>query len=175
MKRPLALAPLLAVLVLALLAGHGEATPPPTVEVWFSPGLECTQAAVRTIDGARQEVLVDAYGFSNPAVLAALSRARGRGVAVRLVLDAKTNRSKSEPATMLAAGAEVWFDGHEPIHHVKAITADRAVTFAGSWNLTHQAEKNDEDCLVLRDASIARRYAENWERHRAHAELIDEE
>src|SRR4051812_45575597 len=46
------------------------------VEVAFSPGHACTEAAVATIESAERELLVDAYGFSNTAVLGALKRAR---------------------------------------------------------------------------------------------------
>lgn len=143
----------------------------PSVDVAFSPGRACTEAAVALVDGARHEVLVDAYGFTNHDVIDALKRARARDVAVGLVLD-RSNRGKEAPAELRAAGAAVWIDAREPIHHAKVLVADGAIVFAGSWNLTKQAERNDEDCLTIRDDGVARRYAENWELHRAHAEEL---
>lgn len=143
----------------------GEVTP---IDVFFSPGVECTKAAVGVIDGAARELRIDAYGFTNPDVIEALKRARRRGVDVRLVLD-KSDESKPEGADVAEAGISVVFDRREPIHHVKAIMADGFVTFAGSWNITKQAARNDEACNVIRSREVTGKYLDNWNKHAAHS------
>ena len=54
----------------------------------FAPEEDCAALAINTLDAARQEILVSAYVLTKGSgIPAALIRAKGRGVDVRLVAD----------------------------------------------------------------------------------------
>jgi len=63
------------------------------VEACFVPGQDCTAVVVREIDGARHEVLVQAYGFTSIPIADALISAKDRGVTIRAIFD-KSDRPK---------------------------------------------------------------------------------
>lgn len=170
---------LLLVLV-AGLAGAGAATawrlrrppvPTPTVEVFFSPGQDCTAAVVRTLTAARSEVLVAAYALTSPPIVEALVAARRRGVPVHVVLDPGQKSERYTAADLLVrAGVPVSFNPKGKLAHDKIMVVDEAVVITGSFNFTVNAERNAENLLVLRDGKLARRYIEHWRWCQAGAE-----
>src|SRR5581483_11548950 len=92
---------------------------------------------VSLLDGARREVLVEAYTLTSPDVAAALSRALARGVEVRALLEGAPvgGRPAEEPgivSALVARGARVaWLGGapgfpaRYPTLHAKALVVDR--------------------------------------------------
>lgn len=147
-----------------------------TVEaVCFTPGQNCTQLIVDQIRAAKREILVQAYGFTSPEILKALLDAKKRGVDVRAILD-KSNACKDDGKTCEKKGAiaadtlrtvkvPVLIDPISGIAHNKVLIIDREKVLTGSFNFTRSAqERNAENLLVLKDTSLARQYAENWER-----------
>jgi phosphatidylserine/phosphatidylglycerophosphate/cardiolipin synthase-like enzyme len=85
-----------AVLLLALaavaLAQDNPATAPPApgipaqVGVYFSPKGGCTDAVVKVIDGAKTEILVQAYSFTSAPIAKALVDAHTHGSKLDLVV-----------------------------------------------------------------------------------------
>jgi phosphatidylserine/phosphatidylglycerophosphate/cardiolipin synthase-like enzyme len=50
------------------------------------------------------------------------------------------------------------------------MVVDGRVVLTGSFNFTKAAEeKNAENLLVIEDAALAKRYADNWADHAAHS------
>jgi phosphatidylserine/phosphatidylglycerophosphate/cardiolipin synthase-like enzyme len=77
---------------------------------------------------------------------------------------------------LAAAGAEVYLDARHAIFHDKVMVIDSVVVVTGSFNFTNAAEINNaENLLVIHSSGLAARYAENWEMHRQHSQLIKEE
>jgi phosphatidylserine/phosphatidylglycerophosphate/cardiolipin synthase-like enzyme len=154
---------LAAVLILA-----GQALPP---EVHFSPRGGCTEAVVRVINEAKTEVLVAAYSFTSGPIGDALVRAWKHGVKIRCVVDRSQVKGKASLVKRLrAAGVDVAIDSSHSIFHDKYMVVDGAIVELGSFNYSAAAEiSNAENCLVIKDAVLARRYAANWAEHRAHS------
>lgn len=176
-----AIVPLLAgVLIGALLtwgwfAQEGSAptaAPPgaiPRPAVCFTPGGDCTERIVAAIRAARQEVLVQAYSFTSPPIARALEEAKRRGARVRIIVDDSQMTQRYTQADEVArAGLEIWVDDPSGIAHNKVMVIDRETVITGSFNFSRSAqERNVENLVVLRDATLAGQYAENWERRRA--------
>ena len=80
-NRAFAAAVMMAVVLLASEAQASELT------VCFIPGEDCTAMLVREIDSAKSELLVQAYNFTSPPIIAAIGRAPERGVKVKVILD----------------------------------------------------------------------------------------
>lgn len=140
------------------LAG-GEAT------VAFSPNGDATRVVVTAINGAKKQVLVQAYGFTSAPIIKALGEAKARGVDVRAILD-RTNASKRySGATYLSNHAiPVWIDDSVAIAHSKVMIIDGDDVITGSFNFTKAAqERNAENVLHLTHVpALATLYAKNW-------------
>jgi len=140
------------------------------VGVWFSPGGDCTEAIVQQVDGAAQEVLVQAYGFTSRPIASALQRAQQRGVKVRAICDRTAAGQKGCVADELAkVGVDLRIDGAHPIAHNKVMVIDRRQVVTGSFNFSDRAERNAENVLIVEDHDLAERYRQNWEAHWAHS------
>src|SRR5579885_2630214 len=95
---------------------------PPTVEVYFSPKGGCTEAVLREINGARHEVLVQAYSFSSKPIAEALVAAKTRGVQVTVLLD-RSNEAEpySDLPLLLEQGLAPLVDASHAIAHNKVM------------------------------------------------------
>jgi phosphatidylserine/phosphatidylglycerophosphate/cardiolipin synthase-like enzyme len=155
----------------ALVACTSPTSAPPaaSIEIHFSPSSACRDAIVQLIDSARSTIRVQAYSFTSRPITRALVEAHRRGVTVEMVLD-RSDRRSNRVKELQAAGVRVWFDASHPIAHDKVVIVDDRAVSTGSFNLTAQAERNAENCLVIRQEPVARQYTAHWTEHRAHAE-----
>jgi phosphatidylserine/phosphatidylglycerophosphate/cardiolipin synthase-like enzyme len=174
--------PLFGALTLALCllpepAAAAELPASGTVEVLFTPWDDAESAIVASLGAARRSIRVQAYAFTSRAIAEALVAAQRRGVEVAVLADAEMNRRAegNRITTLLAAGIPVAFETRYNAAHNKVIvidpeSADCAV-LSGSYNFTWSAQaRNAENLLILRgNRALARRYLENWQRHRAEA------
>jgi phosphatidylserine/phosphatidylglycerophosphate/cardiolipin synthase-like enzyme len=130
----------------------------------FAPEENCAAFAVRAIDNAESEILVNAYGLTTGSgIVEALIRAKQRGIDVRLIADktAPCGRSSGiEP--LAAAGIPIWIDDQARIAHEKAMVIDEAVTLMGSYNWTRGAAANSEDLNLISSPAVAAAYAAHW-------------
>jgi len=138
---------------------------PPSVNVCFTPGEDCTQRIVQAIDGAKRQILVQAYGFSSAPILDALKRAAARNVEVLIILDKSNDRGVYSGATFMTnAGIPVWIDPAPGIAHNKVMVIDGETTVTGSFNFTRAAQtKNAENLLIIVSRPVAQRFRENWD------------
>jgi phosphatidylserine/phosphatidylglycerophosphate/cardiolipin synthase-like enzyme len=135
------------------------------IEVCFAPEQDCAGLAVRTIEQARQRILVSAYNLTTGAgIVEALARARARGVDVRLVADRRTPCERNSGiAALAAAGTPIWIDHTVPIAHAKTMVIDDSVTLMGSYNWTRSAARNSEDLNRVTSPLVAAAYAARWQ------------
>lgn len=149
-----------------------------SVEVLFEPRDDTLGAITAVIDAAREQILVQMYVFTSKPLARALVRAAGRGVAVEVLADARSHQRPGKTALplLLAAGIPVLLETEFTVAHNKVLIADPSgahpAVVTGSYNFTWSAEhRNAENVLILRDnPSLARAYAENWQRHRRAAQ-----
>ncbi len=146
---------------------------PPSVDVFFSPKGGCTEAVVREINGARHEVLVQAYSFSSKPITEALVAAKTRGVQVTILLD-RSNESEaySDLGQFVEHGLAPLIDAHHAIAHNKVMVIDHKTVLTGSFNFTHQAEaENAENLLVIKgNAALAKAYRDHFGDHKGHCQ-----
>ena len=142
------------------------------IEVYFSPGVSCTEAILRELSNAKQAVHVQAYSFTSQPIARALTDAEKRGVKVIAILDA-SNRTKNYSAADFLAheGLETYVDSMHAIAHNKIMIIDGTTVLTGSFNFTKAADqKNAENLLVIRDDKVAAKYEANWQAHFRHSE-----
>lgn len=148
----------------------GEAAAAQVLGVFFTPPSGAGKALVRWIDEARQEVIVQAYGFTHNAIAQALLRAQQRGVRVAVLLDQKSSSTNRYVIDLLQSSqVELRFDGEHAIAHNKVMVIDQRIVVTGSFNFTNSADtRNAENLLVLESPALAARYHANWQSHWAH-------
>lgn len=155
-----------AVLCLVALAACSRTVPKdPEVRRCFTPGQNCTQFVVDAIGMAQQEVLVQAYGFTSPPILAALAKAKRGGKEVRVMLDKSNEQKRYCGATyMQHNGVPVLIDHTVDTAHNKVLIIDRRHVLTGSFNFTERAQKRNAENMVLfvNYLNLAKDYVDNW-------------
>lgn len=159
--------------------------PPPIVpaqgslQAAFSPWDDLEGLIANAIDGAKRQVLVQAYLLTDKKIAATLIAAQRRGIDVNVLADAEqfARVESSKLAELAAAGIPVWLETKYQNAHNKIIVIDAAapdaMVITGSFNFTWSAQHtNAENILIARNSPVlAARYASNWERHRQQATL----
>jgi phosphatidylserine/phosphatidylglycerophosphate/cardiolipin synthase-like enzyme len=138
-----------------------------TVDVCFRPGqVSCQAEIVKTIGEAKTSLLVQAYGFTDTAIIHAIGEAQRRGVQVRAILDKENRQPRYTGATYLHnAGIPVRIDDRVAIAHNKVMVIDGETVIGGSYNYTKSAEgKNAENVTFTKSACVANLYRDNFER-----------
>jgi phosphatidylserine/phosphatidylglycerophosphate/cardiolipin synthase-like enzyme len=186
MRAASAAAGALAIVVFAAGASAVADSPPATgarfaaigsIETAFTPGDRIDNLIIAAIAGAKHEVLVNAYSFTQRRISGALVAARRRGVSVQVIADSQ--QAATLPQNVLAelakGGVDVWLDSNYQAAHNKVVIVDadtaNATTITGSYNFTVAAQwHNAENVVILRDnREVARAYRDNWLRLKAHA------
>lgn len=142
----------------------------PALTTCFTPGQDCMGMIVTAIDGAKSEILVQAYSFSAKPLINALGRARLRGVKVQVILDKADERDRDRAGPWLISQRILpQVDTGVASAHNKVIVVDRDTVITGSFNFTEAAQKkNAENVLLIKGhPDIAAAYAKNWERRLA--------
>ena len=148
-----------------------------TLQVAFTPGEDATQLIVDAIEGARRQILVQAFSFTNQKIADALIASQKRNIDVKVIAD-RGQIKKMERGLipyLAAQGVAVFVDGKHDAAHNKVMIIDhdseRPVLVTGSFNFTHAAQsRNAENVLIIRgNERLSQAYFENWQRHHSHA------
>lgn len=148
-----------------------------TVQVAFTPGDNGTALIVQAIEGARKQVLVQAYSFTSRTIAQALIDAQRRGLDVQLLADPRQahNSEHGMVEYVAAAGVPTFFDKEHDSAHNKVMVIDaetsNPVVITGSFNFSQAAQfKNAENLLLFRgNPQLTAAYLRNWHKHREHA------
>ncbi len=130
----------------------------------FTPGGQCTQLIVDTINSAKKSIDVQAYGFSSQPIINALVQAESKGVQVRVILD-KSNLSGNNSGipALQHAGIPVSIDYKVKIAHNKVMIIDDQTVITGSFNFTNSAQtRNAENVLIVNNPQVASQYEQNF-------------
>ena len=142
------------------------------IQVYFSPKGGCTEAVVRELGKAKTNVIVQAYSFTSAPIAKALVEAHKRGVHVQVILDKSQRKEQYTEADFLVhADVPTFIDAKHAIAHNKVMVIDSHTILTGSFNFTKAAEEsNAENLLVIEDAALAKKYADNWSAHMRHSD-----
>lgn len=189
MKSPLHLLCWLALLVVGSAPAQQLAPAPPaapplapfaatgTIQYAFPPHDSADRMIIEAIDGAREQILVQAFSFTHRRIADALVRARNRGVDVRLIADYEQTRQIEHNLVrdVARAGVPVLIDSQHASAHSKIMVIDGArancAVITGSFNFTFAAQhRNAENALILRgNPQLCLAYRRNWDEHRVHS------
>ena len=151
------------------------------VEVFFPPWDDAQAPLLAALDGARAQVLVQAFLLTHRKIADSLIAACRRGVDVRVLADARQHAENpgSQLHALVRAGVPVWLETRYKNAHNKVMVIDagtpQVAVVTGSFNFTWSAQNmNAENLLIIRgNAALADRFVSNWMRHRAEAEPLE--
>jgi phosphatidylserine/phosphatidylglycerophosphate/cardiolipin synthase-like enzyme len=159
--------------------GGGATTPYPIAAVgnarvatYFSPEDRPLPKIVAMIGEAKQSIDVLCFVFSSKEITEALLAAHKRGVKIRVLLDnsfssiGTTSRWKYVPFKELSKdGIACKYDDEVAKVHHKVIIIDGHEVMTGSFNLSNNAAKaNNENVLIVDAAEVGGQYEKEFER-----------
>jgi len=117
------------------------------------------EAVQEVIESAQTRLALSIYRLDDADVLAALTRARRRGVSVEVLLTRRVKGSKGALSVLVAAFEAAHFEVRRypdlPKYHAKYIVADDRLALVGSLNFTRKCFDQTCDLAVLtRDREV---------------------
>lgn len=133
-------------------------------DICFTPGEDCSSKIIRAITQAKQEILVQAYSFSDISIAKALVLAKTREVDVKIILDKSQLRARySLISYFISHNINPVIDNEPAIAHNKILVLDRQIVIGGSYNFTQAAKnKNAENVMIINDPGFAEKYVKYW-------------
>ena len=131
------------------------------VVTYFSPGGDTISPLVKEIKSAEQSIHFMAFSFTHDALGNAMRDRFKSGIDVRGVFEERqANNEYSEYKAMKKAGLSVVLDKNRGAMHHKVIVIDRETVITGSYNFSKNAEKrNNENLLIIKgNSEIAAAY-----------------
>ncbi len=132
------------------------------IRVYYNQDILANQEITKTIQDAEQFVYFGIYTFTREDIRDALLSARYRGLSVRGIVDKKQSSALDGQEKIIkelqAAGAEIVFNDHSYIMHLKTVVTDKSYV-SGSYNWTAAAtDDNDEIIEVGNDEKVRQQY-----------------
>ena len=131
---------------------------------------ECEPLILRYVEGARESIRVAAYAFTRTRIAAALVSAHGRGVDVRVKVDARQAEYPlaAKMLNYLARNGipveRIAMRGDYAAMHNKFMVIDGRYVIAGSYNFTTTAGvANWENVMWADSPEIAAQYTRAWD------------
>jgi len=125
---------------------------------------------VQFVEASTKSLDVAAYEFDLENVAQAMTRAKGRGVAVRMVTDSDTVNATRDAETQKAlkivrdAGIAIVPDERSAIMHHKFAVRDGEEIWTGSWNLTvGDTYRLNNNAARMQSPELARAFTEEFE------------
>lgn len=141
-------------------------------EVHYSPEESLDAIDAKLIEASKESIDLASYSLTDIAVIDALNAAARHGVVVRIVLDPR-ERHNFVRLGDLSDNVRIKRGG--PFMHLKAYEIDGALLRTGSANFSASGESaQDNDLVVIRDASAAAKFEVHFERMWDSAEPMDE-
>lgn len=129
-------------------------------------GSAAEQALIQSIDSAQRTIDGALFELNAPDTTAALVRALGRGVQVRLVVDDEHAFEDPESTIqeVIDAGGQVRNDERSALMHNKFLIIDGQTLWTGSMNLTrNDIYNNNNHFMQIRSPELAQNYQSEFE------------
>jgi phosphatidylserine/phosphatidylglycerophosphate/cardiolipin synthase-like enzyme len=146
----------------------------PTIDPCFTPGGNCLSLVLDEIGKAKSEILVQAHSLNAKPVADALVKAKETGVKVEIILDkgAAAAHNNAVYFSMLN-GIPTYLDGQHAASDNNVLILDKGTVIAGNFKLRREADsRNAENVIIVKASGVADTYRDNWQQHKAHAEMF---
>jgi len=135
-------------------------------EVYFSLSDNPQKEIIKNINQAEAFINIAMYIFTDKEIAIPLSKARERGVKVRVYLDRdQVDYKYSQSRFLVQKGIKARISTNNYIMHNKFAIIDNRILLTGSYNWTFSANhRNDENLMVIDDPDVISRYQNYFEK-----------
>ena len=147
--------------ILSFAFGDGE------ISIIFAPEGDAIRAIKAEIARAEKAIRFMVFVFSLEELAEAMLRqAANPAIKIEGLFEERNSTANwSQLPALRCAGASIRQDGNRYLLHHKVIIIDNNTVITGSFNLSRSAaERNDENILIIREATIAGLYMDEWRR-----------
>ena len=141
------------------------------LSVFFAPEDRALSHLMSVVRNAKRSIYFLAFSFTENDLAHLLISKAKEGVEVRGVMDKDQYHSNSgaEYLRLKRSGLPVYLDANPYAMHHKVFIIDGRVVEFGSYNFTYSAEeRNDENMVIIDDATVAQQFtAEFWRIYKA--------
>ncbi len=136
------------------------------VENYFAPEDNVAEKIVARLQKAQKSIYFMAFSFTDDNIGKVISARATAGVKVRGVFENTGSETQySEYGRMKAEKLDVLQDGNPYLMHHKVFIIDEATVILGSFNFSQNAEEsNDENLIIVDDASLAKAFVDEFQR-----------
>lgn len=136
----------------------GTAQPP-----YVDPQFDCAKAVVDLLNQTKNTAHIAIYSITEPDIVNSIIAAHNRGIDVHIVTDATESKNRSQSIMIKKlnnAGIDIRLTVRQPaLMHNKVGIFDEKTICTGSFNWTSNAEKrNDENLIIVDGNEIASAY-----------------
>jgi len=137
-----------------------------SIKVYFSLVDDPEAAIIEQLNKAQENIDVAMYYFTDRDLANAVIDAYNRGVKVRVYLDKDQRQAKYSKSHCLAKhNIPIRYSNNPYLIHNKFCIIDNEVVITGSYNwIASAAKRNNENLLIIKDAYVASRYEEEFNR-----------
>ncbi|MCC7336409.1 MAG: DUF1669 domain-containing protein [Pirellulaceae bacterium] len=136
---------------------------------WFSPGTSIRRVLVDAIASAKRNLAACVYHITDDILVTAVLGAVERGVHLRLITEQSSTGSDGSKLCQILQAVGTLVEvvvvnrSNRRMHH-KYLIVDASKVFAGSYNWTNSAVKNDESLCLISDPAQVALFVENFEK-----------
>ena len=135
-------------------------------DIYFSLYDTPRKEIIKNINQAEAFINIAMYIFTDKEIAIPLSKARERGVKVRVYLDQdQVDYKYSQSRFLVQKGIKARISTNNYIMHNKFAIIDNRILLTGSYNWTFSANhRNDENLMVIDDPDVIARYQNYFEK-----------
>jgi phosphatidylserine/phosphatidylglycerophosphate/cardiolipin synthase-like enzyme len=154
-------------------ASKPKGVPHPTLEIggmhlenYFAAEDGVAGHIIDKLSQAQKKIHFLAFSFTHDGMGQAMLARKRAGVEVQGVFETTgSNTPFSEYGKLKQAGVEVYQDGNPYVMHHKVILLDDHITMFGSFNFSENADKdNDENLLIVDDRQFTAEFEQEFQR-----------
>lgn len=121
-----------------------------SVELYFSPYDNVEDQWIRVINTAEKSIKISCFGLTNERIYNALVEKRKQGIKVLVCEDKMQSGSRHDYRDrMKQKNIEVVVKKVQVLEHNKMLAVDDKSAIIGSWNLSGNAQKQDNSVVVM--------------------------
>ena len=143
--------------------GSGKKTK--TGDVFFCPEDACQEQLLKSIDAATHSIYFMTFAFTANEVGNVLMKKHAAGIHVEGMMEPSQLGKYSEHSRLERENISVLIVNNSIVLHHKVFIIDDKTVITGSYNPTKNAnENNDENMVIIKNASIALQFLEEFDR-----------
>lgn len=131
------------------------------ISIYFSPKSNTYEnGIIELIENAESYIYIPIFYLTHKDLAKKLIEAKGRGVEIKIILDATAAGNKYSIHNKLREkGIAVKVENFGGKMHIKSLIVDDTYIVSGSMNLTKSGNnKNDENTLIIKNTELAKQY-----------------